>query len=1080
MFRVLPLLKERFWFSWATWCALGLLGLVIGGWTGVILQGAVLLLLGLRGIFADRPAKRYRRLEAVAFPEGPEVVPFLPQLLIILTFPPFFLAMTVLFWRIGREFPELLPVTGWADALALAGDNVLHTQVFFDFFEIFHLHLASRPGGWVGPTIIFVSRLLLDLAFIELVFRVGRAAYYRARGLGRGEDKLALIQDALDVGDATQVQYQCEAVGGSLRDAVDALVAHVESNGAEADQAWRSLVTMREFALPYLERQFQAATGTERTRLGAWVDRLRSATALPPAPAVPRRLWPLALLAAGLVGGLVTAFLLPGFAGLGVGLAMLIVVGWLVIRARAWLDRLVRWGALRPFTPDRLARMIIAWVLLLAPLLVATAARVVALADQQAPGAFTSEIGDAVNLPSSLGYVFENLLHTQIFVDTLEIYHLKIAPVRTSGPAGYLLTFLTRIIFDLGIVAVVIALGSGWYNRVIRKFPVTPGAERTLRDEALECGPHADVLIGYHYREVRDFLVGRLRDHAGNAELALALSASGFLGDLQTAYAATGTPDAETAEKHFQLGSGLQNQGRTSEALVEFRRAQAIYDRLVSDGQRQYRAESTYARLGAGMVFLMQSRNAEALEEFREAVTTYQELIAEGRADLRSNLATTWQHAAHALRDLGRPDEGLALLRDGAVELFEQLVQENPQDVERRLELAGVYAELGATLNGQGQLEEAVAVFGKAITLREQLRTEFPDDQDILRGLANARGRLSNALADQGRREEACAEAQQAATIYADLVREGRLELRGTLATARSNLAGSFIDLGRFDEAMEEHRQAIALREALLREGRAEERSALGSSYLNLGECLQRQGRSADAADAEQRAIELYQRLVDEGQLEYRGALATAHDKLAHALVGQGRLDDAAGKFNCALTLYHQTEAEGHTRHRIFHASARQSLGEVRVRQKRWGEVERDMGAAIAIYEELAPSGGIEVAGRLARACESLGIALHYLGRRDEAIARLHRAVDLAEGIVRQGRRAGRALLASAREHLALVLGIANRPAEAFDEQRRALALWEELVAEGQTAAQARVEQARKNLAFHASRRDQGLKHTKS
>ncbi len=75
---------------------------------------------------------------------------------------------------------------------------------------------------------IWVSRLLLDIVFIKLVVQIANAAYFRACGLGRGEDKLFAIKQELQSADPANLKYLCQSVGDSLRDAVDALRGHLD------------------------------------------------------------------------------------------------------------------------------------------------------------------------------------------------------------------------------------------------------------------------------------------------------------------------------------------------------------------------------------------------------------------------------------------------------------------------------------------------------------------------------------------------------------------------------------------------------------------------------------------------------------------------------------------------------------------------------------------------------------------------------------------------------------------------------------------------------------------------------------
>src|SRR5262245_28158435 len=106
-----PLLRWPFWLAWGLPFCTGLLAALPGDWQ-VPVQAQVLLALGLAGVFSGRVAGYVRRLRWVASPDSPDVTHSLPPLLTLLTLPPYFVAMAVLFWQTGQRFPGVLPAAG--------------------------------------------------------------------------------------------------------------------------------------------------------------------------------------------------------------------------------------------------------------------------------------------------------------------------------------------------------------------------------------------------------------------------------------------------------------------------------------------------------------------------------------------------------------------------------------------------------------------------------------------------------------------------------------------------------------------------------------------------------------------------------------------------------------------------------------------------------------------------------------------------------------------------------------------------------------------------------------------------------
>jgi hypothetical protein len=281
--------------------------------------------------------------------------------------------------------------------------------------------------------------------------------------------------------------------------------------------------------------------------------------------------------------------------------------------SRGWIDRLVGWRVLQPSMPNRLARLQLHWALCVLPLLVVSWSRAFQLAALPLPSIF-SGADEVVNFPSALVFVLENLVHTQIFVDTFEVYGMRIADLHQQGFAGGLLTFLLRLVLNVGVIALLVSLGMVWFNWVFRKFPVSPNAELTLRQEVYECGPHAAMLVGYHLREVRDFLMDQIKKQKDEAML-VALAASGFFKDVQEEQDSS-EPADDLAGMRADLGFALSNQGRLEEAVVEYKAARDIYERLVHEGRDDLRENLARTRMNLAVVLRKQGHLEEAIAEY--------------------------------------------------------------------------------------------------------------------------------------------------------------------------------------------------------------------------------------------------------------------------------------------------------------------------------------------------------------------------------------------------------------------------------------------------------------------------------
>ncbi len=1000
---VLPWLRRPFWAFWACLFLPCLLACAApAGLPAFLLLVGWLELLGACGMIASGlVAKGIRRLRWVRFPEGPEVVPYLPQLVIILLFPPYFASMVVLFRNGGHLEESFLPVSGWPDALLLAVDNFLRTQIFFDAVEIFHLGLWPQPDDFNGQTLLFISRFLMDAAIVKLVVQVAAAAYYRSRGLGRGEDKLLLLKQALAERDPAAVRYLSQAVGDSLREAVDALRAHVETGGPEAGPAWEGLLRMRDFAESYLSDLWRSSGGEERERVGALLDRLRAAGTDPPAAAKrPARRWPAIVLAAGLLAVVAATFAPAPAVGLPVCTAAVAVLAWMLIGSRGWLDRLVTWGVLRPLAPARLPLMIAGWSLLLAPLVVVSGANLFLAAEPLVAGVFAPPADGAVDRAATLAYVAGNLLHTQVFLDVFEVYGIRVARLETAGFPGYLLTFLLSVVFDAGIISLLLSVAAVWYNRLFRRFAVSPNAELELRSEARECGPHAPLLIGHHYRAIRAFLLTAMHRHANDPDLLVPLAASGFLGDWQRAAGTPAGGDADEADRHEELGKSLHAAGKLQEAAAELRQALALAQAATggTPEEKTIRVADLHVRLGRVLKDLNDLGAAE--RELRQGINLFEGLASAGRGDARPALAVTRESLAKAL--------------------YQQ----------RRLAEA------------EKELRAAIAYFESPMA-----RSDGAAEPEHL--ALHCRGELANVLCEQGRRAEGIEEYRRYIAAAEDRVRAGRDELRSNLAIARNNLGTVLGEEGRLDEAVAEFREAARWHELLMREGASDGRDHLATCWSNLGGLLRRQGKSAEAIALYRRALELWEQLIREGRTELRAAVGRLRHATAIALLSRGELEQAQAEARWARELFERLVGEGRTEVRWELARCRDLLGDILIRLQKGAEAAAEHGAGAAVLESLLREGHLQVRADLAQCWLKLGVARRQEGQRDEAIRALSRSVGLCRLLVSEGRADLRHPLAQALTSFQYCVLEEGQREKSFAAAREALDLYRRLIAEG-------------------------------
>ncbi|PYR21451.1 MAG: hypothetical protein DMF98_22100 [Acidobacteria bacterium] len=236
------------------------------------------------------------------------------------------------------------------------------------------------------------------------------------------------------------------------------------------------------------------------------------------------------------------------------------------------------------------------------------------------------------------------------------------------------------------------------------------------------------------------------------------------------------------------------------------------------------------------------------------------------------NRAVTEHNLGAALQSDGRLDEAMAHYR---------------RAIELRPDYAPAYNNLASTLRAAGQVQDAVTTYELALTLRP----DYPE----------AHYNLANALLDEGQSAAAAEHFQIALTAMPDS------------ADVRNNLGIALSATGRLDEAIADFRKALAVDPDSVK------------AHRNLGDALMRLGSRVDGLDHLRRAAQLAptdaavqydlgSALLEAGELDeavavLRAALrlaphsVEAHNNLGIALGSQGKLDDAIAEFQQALKL---------------------------------------------------------------------------------------------------------------------------------------------------------------------------------
>jgi serine/threonine protein kinase/Flp pilus assembly protein TadD len=296
-------------------------------------------------------------------------------------------------------------------------------------------------------------------------------------------------------------------------------------------------------------------------------------------------------------------------------------------------------------------------------------------------------------------------------------------------------------------------------------------------------------------------------------------------------------------------------------------KARTFYERIAhqdsSDPGVHLQMAKDYLRVGGIHEQLGQDEQAAAA--YQQALAVSAKLDAEypDRADYRYMLARSysifggqWGTLIPAER---RPEflEGYA----EAVRLLEELVREDPTNLDYRHDLGLIYGRLGyeRLFHLERPFAEAEEPVRRALEIREQLVEEKPSVFLYRQELGMSLGNLGAILMATSRFQEAeevvCRERQVRQKVVDDFPAEP--DAWFFLADAYMDLAKLRDRMGKLQEAMEAHRQEVRLRKKV-----AAEFPSLGVAPLHLAWSTERLGDALVKAGAQDEAIAAYEEAI--------------------------------------------------------------------------------------------------------------------------------------------------------------------------------------------------------------------------
>jgi serine/threonine-protein kinase len=179
---------------------------------------------------------------------------------------------------------------------------------------------------------------------------------------------------------------------------------------------------------------------------------------------------------------------------------------------------------------------------------------------------------------------------------------------------------------------------------------------------------------------------------------------------------------------HFNLANRLEAVGQLQEAEAAFSRTLELHGQLARahPGDPVYRELLVDAYSSLAALHAVMNRPADAEQGFDQALDLARQLVAEHpkEARYRRKLAVTLYDRGHAHQMRLSPDAEKWFLL--AQPIFEELLRENPTDVENRQRVAKIDSVIATVYAEQRRAAEAEPLFLKSLAAREALHRDYP------------------------------------------------------------------------------------------------------------------------------------------------------------------------------------------------------------------------------------------------------------------------------------------------------------------------------------------------------------------
>ncbi|MFN8064990.1 MAG: protein kinase [Vicinamibacterales bacterium] len=226
------------------------------------------------------------------------------------------------------------------------------------------------------------------------------------------------------------------------------------------------------------------------------------------------------------------------------------------------------------------------------------------------------------------------------------------------------------------------------------------------------------------------------------------------------------------AQALHDIGRNQSNSSRYAGAIPPLERAIAIADRVHASQPGDIDVTQLLADTCAqyGLALSWEGRQREAETQMNRAAALYQPLLAAQPRDVnvRDGIWSVYWLSSSVYEE--QDDARAHAFAKRALDVIEPVVEQDPENVRARQQLAKSYSRLGQTATNLGHAREAGEHLEKAYRLLDGIASAESRNGRLRSELALVLTRLADARGREGRLTEALAHAQHAVDVFTDLM----------------------------------------------------------------------------------------------------------------------------------------------------------------------------------------------------------------------------------------------------------------------------------------------------------------------